>query len=328
MVGLGASSAWAGMRYVVVMQVEGDPQTQEAEGSWRSLGPGMQLREGARIRTPSGASMVLALIDGNSKVGQLKVQEDSEMILSRMAWEPQTSKSSTLLDIAVGDVLLYVQTLEEDSSFEVRTPVSISGVRGTSFSVEHDRRSLSSETSVYEGIVAVQHLHPETGEPVGEKVVAQEGTRVRVEAEAGVRELTPLSAEEIGRTLKEIDKLKFIPVQKSKQPSRKPIIIMVKALEPSEVKALEPSDRKKGGALARFGFALLSAGLVLFGLWTLMQAVQSRSLIGFLLALAMIAGGARIFQSHHLHELMNWDEFMRLAQAAWNEMKAYLQRHF
>jgi len=305
------------MRYVVIMQAEGDPQAQEAEGSWRSLGPGMQLREGARIRTPLGATMVLAIIDGNRKVGQLKVREDSEMILSRMAWEPQTEKSSTLLDIAVGNVLLYIQTLDKDSSFEVRTPVSISGVRGTSFSIGHDRRSLSSETSVYEGSVAVQHLDPKTGEPVGEKVVAQEGKRVRVEAEAGVRELTPLSAEEISRTLKEIDELKFIPVQKSEQSSRKPMIA---------VKTSDPSDRKKGGAFVRFGFVLLSAGLVLFGLWTLTQTVQSRSLIGFLIALAMIAGGVRIFQSHHLHELMNWDEFMRLAQAAWNELKTYLSR--
>ncbi|MBI3323338.1 MAG: FecR domain-containing protein [Candidatus Omnitrophica bacterium] len=316
-VGLAAGSAWAEVRYAVVVQVEGDPQVQEAGGAWRSLGPGVRLREGDRIRAPSSATAVLAIIDGNLKVGQLKLRENSELILGRMTWEPRTGGSSTLLDIAVGNVLLYTRTQEEGSSFEVKTPVSISGVRGTGFSVGYDPRSRSSETAVYEGIVAVRHLHPSTGEPIGEEILAREGTRARVEEEGGVRGLTPLPTEEIRQTLKEVDELRFAPGQESRQPSRRPIL----------VKGSDSSDGKKGGALARFGLGLLSAGLLLFGLWRLLGAVGSVSPIGFLLALAMIAGGAWLFQSQRLYEL-NWDELTRLARAAWDELKGYLPYRF
>jgi hypothetical protein len=43
----------------------------------------------------------------------------------------------TLLDLSIGEILIQVDKLQaEKSSFEVKTPTSMVGVRGTTFSVK------------------------------------------------------------------------------------------------------------------------------------------------------------------------------------------------
>ena len=44
---------------------------------------------------------------------------------------------TTLLDLAIGKILISAEKLDTpDSKFEVKTPTSVVGVRGTAFSVE------------------------------------------------------------------------------------------------------------------------------------------------------------------------------------------------
>ncbi|HQB12266.1 MAG TPA: FecR domain-containing protein, partial [Candidatus Omnitrophota bacterium] len=52
-----------------------------------------------------------------------------------------TGETSTLLNLAVGKLLAKVEPLTGNSSFSVRTPSAISGVRGTSFEVEIEEPS-------------------------------------------------------------------------------------------------------------------------------------------------------------------------------------------
>jgi hypothetical protein len=46
-----------------------------------------------------------------------------------------TGDKTTLLDLAIGKVLVQTQKLQGDSKFEVRTPTALTGVRGTIFEV-------------------------------------------------------------------------------------------------------------------------------------------------------------------------------------------------
>ena len=55
--------------------------------------------------------------------------------------DPKTGNKMTLLDLAVGKVLVHAAKLKGGSRFEVRTPTAISGVRGTVFEVEVKPRS-------------------------------------------------------------------------------------------------------------------------------------------------------------------------------------------
>ncbi|MBI3322305.1 MAG: FecR domain-containing protein [Candidatus Omnitrophica bacterium] len=311
MAGLGAGVAWAELRYAAAIDVQGNPQVQQEDGSWRTLGPGIQLQEGDRVRTGGADTVVLAIIDGNRKIGQFKVRENSEIVLQKMSVDPATGRQSAILALALGNVLLYVQALDDDSTFEVKTPVSISGVRGTSFEVQYDRRSRSSQTSVYEGTVAVRHLHSESGEPVGESVDTQRGERSRVDSQTGVESPSRMSDQEMVQALKEVERLRFSPSEAVQRVERRAMVLMKG----------DASGRGRGNdALQKLGRYALSGGLVLLGFWMFMGALQTRSPVSFLLGLGMIAGGVWLSYSGHL----NWSEFPELAQRAWGELKSRL----
>ena len=53
-----------------------------------------------------------------------------------METESKTGDKTTLLDLALGKVLVHVEKLQGKSKFEVRTPTALTGVRGTTFTVE------------------------------------------------------------------------------------------------------------------------------------------------------------------------------------------------
>ena len=51
--------------------------------------------------------------------------------------DPKADTSKTLLDLAMGEILIKAQKVHgEKSQFEVKTPTSIVGVRGTTFNVK------------------------------------------------------------------------------------------------------------------------------------------------------------------------------------------------
>ncbi len=102
---------------------------------WSPARSGMVLNEGDTLKTAPG-SWVLVNID-NGKVAMVEVKEGSQMSLAELTADPQTDTSQTLLDLAMGEVLIKAQKVHgENSRFEVKTPTSIVGVRGTTFNVK------------------------------------------------------------------------------------------------------------------------------------------------------------------------------------------------
>lgn len=102
---------------------------------WASASSGMVLNEGDSLKTAPG-SWALVNID-NGKVAMVEVKEGSQMSFAELTADPQTDTSQTLLDLAMGEVLIKAQKVHgENSRFEVKTPTSIVGVRGTTFNVK------------------------------------------------------------------------------------------------------------------------------------------------------------------------------------------------
>ena len=59
------------------------------------------------------------------------------MAIAELIADPGADTSKTLLDLAMGEVLIKAQKVHgENSKFEVKTPTSIVGVRGTTFNVK------------------------------------------------------------------------------------------------------------------------------------------------------------------------------------------------
>ncbi len=96
---------------------------------------GMKLSEGDILRTKANSWAVLN-VDGMAQTATCEVKENSQIKLAQLLENKKDSTQKTLLDLALGEVLIKAKKLHsEKSKFEVKTPTSIVAVRGTTFSV-------------------------------------------------------------------------------------------------------------------------------------------------------------------------------------------------
>lgn len=133
----GASYSFAEQtnRTASIMDVSGTVDVKIASADWAPAKKGMILNMGDTIRTKAGSWAVVNL-DGNGETASVEVKEKSQMRLAELYEDKQAATESTLLDLALGQVMVKAKKLHSDKSrFEVKTPTSIVGVRGTTFSV-------------------------------------------------------------------------------------------------------------------------------------------------------------------------------------------------
>ena len=103
--------------------------------TWIPAKVGMVLNQGDIIRTKKD-SWALLNLDGAAETANLELKENSQLKLAELVENKKEATQTTLLDLALGEVLIKAKKLHsEKSRFEVKTPTSIVGVRGTTFSV-------------------------------------------------------------------------------------------------------------------------------------------------------------------------------------------------
>lgn len=134
--GIAATGYAMEKRTAQIASSEGTVQVKAAgQSEWVPANVGMVLNQGDMIKT-SPQSWALLDID-QGKIGTVEVKEGSQMLISELEAEPNGTTSKTLLDLALGEVLIKAQKVHgENSKFEVKTPTSIVGVRGTTFNVK------------------------------------------------------------------------------------------------------------------------------------------------------------------------------------------------
>ena len=125
-------------RYAIITKVDGQVEVRlfadSAPGAWQAAKAGMTLHEKDEIRT-GPKSIANLLIDESGKTGQFELKPDSRLRVNTLALDAASGDKTTLLDLAIGDVLVHAEKLKGNSKFEVRTPNSTTGVRGTTFLV-------------------------------------------------------------------------------------------------------------------------------------------------------------------------------------------------
>ena len=122
-------------RTASVTDFKGTVDVKSASTDWVPVQKGMILNVGDAVRTKSG-SWAIVNLDGNGETASVEVKENSQMMLAELLENKKEETESTLLDLALGEVLIKAKKLHSDKSrFEVKTPTSIVGVRGTTFSV-------------------------------------------------------------------------------------------------------------------------------------------------------------------------------------------------
>lgn len=119
-----------------VVSLDGSAEVKRmGETAWIPASVGMVLNEGDTIKTASKAWAMLNIDEG--RVGTVEVKSGSQMMITELTASPETQASQTLLDLAIGEVLIRAKKVHgEGSKFEVKTPTSVVGVRGTTFNVK------------------------------------------------------------------------------------------------------------------------------------------------------------------------------------------------
>ena len=123
-------------RSASISDMKGTVQVRTTQGkAWVEAKIGMTLSEGDMLRTMANSWVVLN-VDGHAETATVELKENGQMKMALLLENKAASSQSTLLDLAMGEVLIKAKKLHsEKSKFEVKTPTSIVAVRGTTFSV-------------------------------------------------------------------------------------------------------------------------------------------------------------------------------------------------
>lgn len=123
------------IRVARITDLSGIVEVQSADGSWAAASVGMTLKQGDTIRTKSGSWAILN-VNGIAETASVELKQNGQMKMAMLLKDEQAGTQDTLLDLSVGEILIKAKKLHsEKSKFEVKTPTSIVGVRGTTFSV-------------------------------------------------------------------------------------------------------------------------------------------------------------------------------------------------
>ncbi len=122
-------------RTATILDMDGRVSVRLSDGINVPAEIGMEIGQGDAIITGEGA-FALVRLEGE-ETATLDISENSRLLLSELIFDAAEDSQSTLLDLAMGKVLIRADRLHsEKSRFEVKTPTSVVGVRGTTFEVQ------------------------------------------------------------------------------------------------------------------------------------------------------------------------------------------------
>ncbi len=141
-----------GTATVVVKQVEG-----VLEKNQRLLNMQDRVYLDEMIRTAEESASVITFLDKS----QISVGPNSEVVLDRFVFDPDTAKGTFSINVVQG-VFRFASGTMAKSAYVIRTPVATMGIRGTEFTIVVEPNGTTNVT-VASGMVMIENC-------VGEKV--------------------------------------------------------------------------------------------------------------------------------------------------------------
>jgi len=128
-------------------EVKGSVFVQAAGGAFEPAKNGMAVAEGSTLKTGPDGSAILKWDGNTAKLAPLTmVKVDTLKVDAK-------GKAESKLDLAQGNVVSRVGKLGKDSTFSVKTPAAIAGVRGTAFDTGVNPETNQTTVAVVEGDV-------------------------------------------------------------------------------------------------------------------------------------------------------------------------------
>ncbi|NQT22409.1 MAG: FecR domain-containing protein [Candidatus Omnitrophica bacterium] len=126
-------------RTVKIMSITGGADVRlTGQGEWITAEEGMILNQGDVIKTGPD-SWVLLNVNGSGETATVEVNSSSQLLMAQLLKDTEKGTEHTLLDLAIGEIMITVEKIHSaKSTFDVKTPTSTIGVRGTKFAVKVD----------------------------------------------------------------------------------------------------------------------------------------------------------------------------------------------
>jgi len=131
----GAAGAAPAAKNVTVADVQGKAEVMSQDsGSWAPVTFGMKVGAGDTVKTEKDSYVDLSF-DVSGQDALVRVDADSSMKIADYIASSDIANKKIALELTMGDVLVKANKLKNESQFQVRTPTSLVGVRGTGFKV-------------------------------------------------------------------------------------------------------------------------------------------------------------------------------------------------
>ncbi|MGE4132821.1 MAG: FecR domain-containing protein [Bdellovibrionales bacterium] len=181
----------------------------QGESDWKKVRVGESICEGDAVKTGADAQLVIRMVDDNL----LYLDSSTELQLS--TYRTTNKKKVSILDLLYGAVrsALAQEYKEPGESFEVKTPTTVSGVRGTDFLTRYDSQRGVSEVVTFLGSVQVSKIE-NSGNP-GPPTVVKAGFSLTIENQKPPAPPVPVPR----KRLEEMKKRGDLPLDKNGRPS-------------------------------------------------------------------------------------------------------------
>ncbi len=143
-------------------------------GEWTLAAIGAPIEQGDQLRTGKRGRLKIVFQDDSV----LSVAEQSLVVVNEQVFDPATRKTVSYFDLVRGKLNSIVSDYygRPGTSYEVKTPTAVAGVRGTEFSVSYDPEDAVTEVLGFSGQVQVRSLLDPSGP--GVIITANEATTV------------------------------------------------------------------------------------------------------------------------------------------------------
>ena|SRR3989338_4617145 len=130
--------AQSAKRQAAVKEAKGIVELKIGSDAWSAAKVGTLLNQGDSIRSKANSWAVIEILDleGKERTASVELKPNSQLRLQEILENKEKQSQTTMLDLSLGEILIKAEKLDsEKSKFEVKTPTSVVGVRGTQFSV-------------------------------------------------------------------------------------------------------------------------------------------------------------------------------------------------
>lgn len=242
--------AMTGSDAVVILFLKGEVEVKTPGKEWVKAYTGMSLSSGDTIKTGRGSWAELTF--GDSLANLVKISANTELSLEQVF-------PIQRLNLMEGEIKALVEKLDKGSTFEVRTPTAVCGVRGSGLGVKTD--GTSTTTSAYESNAFVKWVDA-NGRVISEEIIIEEGLKVFIEKFGKPLKFVRLTAREkkdwnawrksiedrLAGAINSGDANKLKKLLAILELFEKTVEVREKILEKQDTDKIESQKQKKGGS--------------------------------------------------------------------------------